>query len=113
MRASQLVLEVKNLPPNAGDKRDAGKEVIDKQKSNNGKSPQSRKRKILVLCCWKVTFAKNLRWIQENVYSLHYLRVTVLGTPTPVFLPGESQGRRSLVGCHLWGHTESDTAEAT
>ena len=28
--------------------------------------------------------------------------------PTPVFLPGESQGRGSLVGCHLWGHTESD-----
>ena len=24
--------------------------------------------------------------------------------PTPVFLPGEFQGRRSLVGCHLWGH---------
>ena len=24
--------------------------------------------------------------------------------PTPVFLPGESQGRRSLVGCRLWGH---------
>ena len=33
--------------------------------------------------------------------------------PTPVFLPGESQGRRSLVGCHLWGCTESDTTEAT
>ena len=32
--------------------------------------------------------------------------------PTPVFLPGESQGRGSLVGCHLWGHTESDTTEA-
>ena len=29
--------------------------------------------------------------------------------PTPVFLPGESQGRRSLVGCCLWGCTESDT----
>ena len=29
--------------------------------------------------------------------------------PTPVFLPGESQGRGSLVRCHLWGHTESDT----
>ena len=28
--------------------------------------------------------------------------------PTPVFLPGESQGRRSLVGCRLWGHTELD-----
>ena len=25
--------------------------------------------------------------------------------PTPVFLPGESQGRGSLVGCCLWGHT--------
>ena len=33
--------------------------------------------------------------------------------PTPVFLPGESQGRGSLVGCHLWGHTESDMTEAT
>ena len=33
--------------------------------------------------------------------------------PTPVFLPGESQGQGSLVGCHLWGHTESDTTEAT
>ena len=28
--------------------------------------------------------------------------------PTPVFLPGESQGRGSLVGCRLWGRTESD-----
>ena len=27
-------------------------------------------------------------------------------------LPGESQGQRSLVGCRLWGHTESDTTEA-
>ena len=33
--------------------------------------------------------------------------------PTPVLLPGESQGRGSLVGCHLWGHTESDTTDAT
>ena len=33
--------------------------------------------------------------------------------PTPVFLPGESQGWGSLVGCRLWGPTESDTTEAT
>ena len=33
--------------------------------------------------------------------------------PTPAFLPGESQGRRSLVGCRLWGRTELDTPEAT
>ena len=33
--------------------------------------------------------------------------------PTPVFLPGESQGRGSLVGCRLWGRTELDTTEVT
>ena len=33
--------------------------------------------------------------------------------PTPIFLPGESQGQRSLVGCRLWGGTELDTTEVT
>ena len=33
--------------------------------------------------------------------------------PTPVFLPGESRGQGSLVGCRLWGRTELDTTEAT
>ena len=33
--------------------------------------------------------------------------------PTPVVLPGESQGRGSLVGCRLWDCTESDTTEVT
>ena len=33
--------------------------------------------------------------------------------PTPVFLPGESQGLGSLLGCCLWGRTKSDTTEAT
>ena len=33
--------------------------------------------------------------------------------PTPAFLPGESQGQGSLVGCCLRGHTESDTTEVT
>ena len=32
---------------------------------------------------------------------------------TPVFLPGESQGRGILVGCCLWGRTESDTIVLT
>ena len=32
--------------------------------------------------------------------------------PTPVFLPGESRGRGSLVGCRLWGRTDLDTTEA-
>ena len=33
--------------------------------------------------------------------------------PTPVLLPGESQGWGSLVGCCLWGRTGSDTTEVT
>ena len=33
--------------------------------------------------------------------------------PTPVFLPGESQGPGSLVGCRHWGRTEPDTTETT
>ena len=42
--------------------------------------------------------------------SMHWRRKWQL---TPVFLPGESQGWGSLVGCCLWGRTESDTTEAT
>ena len=33
--------------------------------------------------------------------------------PTPVFLPGESQGQRSLVGGCLWGCPESDMTDIT
>ena len=44
----------------------------------------------------------------------NYCTITLISRqPTPVFLPGESQGRGSLVGCRLWGRTESDTTEAT
>ena len=35
------------------------------------------------------------------------------GNGNPVFLPGESQGQGSLMGCCLWGRTESDTTEVT
>ena len=33
--------------------------------------------------------------------------------PTPVFLPGESHGQRSRVGCSSWGRKEVDTIEVT
>ena len=33
--------------------------------------------------------------------------------PTPVFLPGESHGQRSLVGYSPWGRKESDMIETT
>ena len=51
----------------------------------------------------------------EKVYILH-IYICKTGRrkwqPTPVFLPGESQGQRSLVGCCPWV-TESDTTKAT
>ena len=49
----------------------------------------------------------------ESNHTRQALRGISKWQPTPVFLPGESQGRRSLVGCRLWGRTESDTTEAT
>ena len=77
------------------------------------------------------TLAWKIPWIEEpgRLQSMGSLRVghdwaTSLSLftfthwrrkwqPTPVFLPGESQGRGSLVGCRLWGRTELDTTEAT
>ena len=40
--------------------------------------------------------------------TFQYIYNTKCWHPTPVLLPGKSHGRRSLVGCRLWGHTESD-----
>ena len=77
------------------------------------------------------TLAWKIPWIEEpgRLQSMRSLRVrhdwaTSLSLftfmhwrrkwqPTPVFLPGGSQGRGSLVGCRLWGHTEADTTEVT
>ena len=77
------------------------------------------------------TLARKIPWTEEpgRLQSMALLRVRhdwvtslSLSTfmcwrrkwqPTPVFLPGESQGRGSLMGCHLWGHTELDTTEVT
>ena len=58
----------------------------------------------------------SLRVRQDSATSLSlftFLHWRRQWQPTPVFLPGESQGWGSLVGYHLWGHTESDTTEAT
>ena len=58
---------------------------------------------------------KNLPAIQETRFDSQVGKIPWRREQlsTPVFLPGESQGRRSLVGCRLWGRTESDTTEAT
>ena len=67
--ASQVALEIKNQPANAGDIKDR------------------------VLC---------LHW--EDPWRRAW-------PPTPVFLPGESHGQRSLEGYSPWGCTESDMTE--
>ena len=85
----------------------------------------------LVYCIGSSTLAWKIPWTEEpgRLQSMGLLRVghdwtTSLSLFTfmhwrrkwqssPVFLPGESQGWGSLVGCYLWGRTESDTTEAT
>ena len=59
----------------------------------------------LLFPMWKI-------WPSKSITIFTHLLSPKLHT-TPVFLPGESQGWGSLVGCHLWGHTESDKTEAT
>ena len=75
------------------------------------------------------TLAWKIPWMEEpgRLQSMGLLRVghdwaaSLLlscigegnGNPLLVFLPGQSQGWGSLVGCHLWDRTESDTTEVT
>ena len=68
---------------------------------------------------WKIPWAKEPGRLQSmGLRRVGHDQVTSLSLftfmhwrrkwqPTPVFLPGESEGQRSLVGCHLWSHTES------
>src|SRR5574340_1107784 len=52
------------------------------------------------------------RWLEVNDFGRLVNRYgRRKWQPTPVFLPGESQGQGSLVGCRLWGRSESDTTE--
>ena len=51
--------------------------------------------------------------LSDFTFAFHFHALDKEKQPTPEFLPGESQGWGSLVGCRLWGHTESDTTEAT
>ena len=58
--------------------------------------------------------AKSLTRLSDFTFTFHFpaLEETLEWQPSPVFLRGESQGWGSLVGCRLWGRTESDTTEA-
>ena len=54
--------------------------------------------------------------LNDFTFTFHFHALEFMYWSSPVFLPGESQGQGSLVGCHLWGRAESDTtakSEAT
>ena len=57
--------------------------------------------------------AKSRTRLSDFTFAFHFYALEKEMATTPVFLPGESQGWGSLVGCRLWGHTESDTTEVT
>ena len=57
--------------------------------------------------------AKSWTRLSDFTFTFTFMHWRRKWQPTPVFLPGESQGQGSLVGCRLWGHTELDTTEAT
>jgi len=49
--------------------------------------------------------AKSRTRLSDFTFPFHFHAWRRTWQPTPVFSPGESQGRGSLVGCRLWGHT--------
>ena len=51
--------------------------------------------------------------LSDFTFTFHFHALEKEVAPSPVFLPGESQEQGSLVGCHLWGRTESDMTEVT
>ena len=51
--------------------------------------------------------------LSDFTFTFHFMHWRGKWQPILAFLPGESQGWWSLVGCHLWGRTESDTTEVT
>ena len=55
--------------------------------------------------------AKSRTRLSDFPLTFHFPALEKEMATTPVFLPGESQGRGSLMGCRLWGRTESDTTE--
>ena len=74
---------------------------------------------------WKIPWVEDPGWLQSmeslrvrhdwvtSLWLFTFMHWRRKWQSTPVFLPGESQGRGSLVGCCLWGRIESDTTGAT
>ena len=51
--------------------------------------------------------------LSNFTFTFHFYALEKEMATHSVFLPGESQGQKSLVGCRLWGHIELDTTDVT
>ena len=108
------MLVVKNPPDNAGDTRDAG------SNPGLGRSPGEGNGNPLQYSCLENPMDRGAWWASPQSYKeLDIPEQLMLSQqiwrkawqPTPVFLPGESHGQRSLVGYSPRGRKESDTTE--
>ena len=57
--------------------------------------------------------ATSRTWLSDFTFTFHFHAWEKEMATHSRFLPGESQGQGSLVGCCLWGRTETNTTEAT
>ena len=117
MWAFQVALVVKNLPSNAGRKRHGFNPWVRKiwVQSLGWEDPleKSMATHSSILACgipWTQDPGRLQSMGLQRVRHEHWRRKW---QPTSVFLPGESRGQWSLMGCQLWGRTESDTTEVT
>ena len=63
---------------------------------------------------WKATvhgIAEDRTRLSDFTFTFHFHALEKEMATHFSVLPGESQGRGSLLGCRLWGRTESDMTE--
>ena len=78
---------------------------IDKVKNSKNSSDEDK--------CWRVKLLDDkVHYKAPIIQTMWYLQKDILKwQPTPILLPGESHGQRSLVGYSPRGHKESDATE--
>ena len=73
---------------------------------------------VLEVLAMAITHSSTLAWkgrtrLSNFTFTFHFHALEKEMATHSSFLPGESQGQGSLVGCRLWGRTGLDTTEAT